>query len=161
MQFKQKLFIGAAAGVGALVTGAGISYAVWTLGGSGAGSGAATVANSLTVTALTPTGAAATLYPGGPASGVYFQVANPNPFAVTITGITWGTPTSLNTTACPNSSISLDAGAPTTVSISIPANATAGTAYEVPGVLDLAHTALNGCQGVGFDIPMTVTATQQ
>lgn len=157
----RKLYIGVAAGIAAVGAGAGTAFAVWTVGGSGSGSGAATVANSLTVTALTPSGAAASLYPGGPPSPVYFQVANPNPFAVTITGITWGTPTSGNTTACPNSNITLDAGAPTTVSISIPANATAGTAYSVPNVLDLAHTALNGCQGVGFSIPMTVTATQQ
>ena len=157
----KRLRRGILAAVVVLAATTGVAYAVWTVGGSGAGSGAATVANNLTLTALTPSGAAASLYPGGPAASVYFQVANPNPFAVTITGLTWGTPTSLNTTACPNSNISLDAGAPTTVSISIPANATAGTAYQIPGVLDMAHTAPNGCEGVGFDIPVTVSATQQ
>ncbi len=140
----------------------GVALAVWTVQGSGTGAGAATVAQSLTITAFTPTGAAASLYPGGPAGAVDFQVANPNPFAVTITGVTWGTPTSTNTTACPNSNISLDANAPTTVSISVPPNAPAGTVYSVPGVLDLAHAAPNGCQGVVFDIPISsVIATQQ
>jgi hypothetical protein len=150
-----------AAGVAAIGIGSGAALAAWTVGGSGSGAGAATVANNLTVTALTPSGPAASLYPGGPAGSVYFQVANPNPFAVTITGLSWGTPTSNNTAACASANVSVDASAPTTVSISIPANATAGTAYQISGVLDLAHSAPNGCEGASFTVPVTVTATQQ
>ena len=157
----KKRYVAIAATVAAIGVGSGIAYGVWTVGGSGSGSGAATIANSLTLTALTPSGSAATLYPGGPAGSVYFQVANPNPFAVTITGLAWGTPVSTNTSSCASANVGLDAAAPTTVSISIPANATAGTAYQVPGVLDMAHSAPNGCQGVAFDIPVTATATQQ
>jgi hypothetical protein len=158
---RKKLVIGAVGIAAGLAISAGIAVAMWTVSGSGSGAGAAAVANGLTVTAVTPTGSAATLYPGGPAGSVYFQVANPNPFPVTITGITWGTPTSANTTACPSSNISVDPGAPTSVSISIPANATAGTTYQVPGVLDLAHSAPNECQGVAFDVSLTVSAAQQ
>lgn len=161
MTFRKKMFIGIATTVAALGVGGGVAFAVWTVSGSGSGSGAASVANSLTVTAFTPTGAAANIYPGGPAGSVDFEVSNPNPFAVTITGITWGTPTSSNTTTCANANISLDASAPTTVSISIPANATSGTVFVVPGVLDLAHSAGDGCEGVTFNIPMTISATQQ
>lgn len=157
----RKLFATTAAVVGGLLVGTGVAFAVWTVTGSGNGAGAATVANSLTITAVTPSGAGAVLYPGGPAGQVYLTVANPNPFAVTITGFAWGTPVSANTTACPNSNISLDANAPTTASISIPANAPAGTAYQINGVLDLAHSAPNGCEGVSFIIPLTVTAVQQ
>jgi hypothetical protein len=160
MRFK-KLFAGVAVATAAIGVGGGIAVAVWTVTGAGSGSGAAAVAQSLTVSASTPTGAGASLYPGGPAGEVQFQVANPNPFAVTITGVAWGTPVSTNTTNCASSNISLDAGAPTTVSILIPANAPLGTLYDIPGVLDLAHSAGNGCQGVSFDIPMTITATQQ
>lgn len=158
---KHRLVSSAIAALAAVVATSAIVLAVWTVTGSGSGAGAATVAQSLTITAVTPTGAAASLYPGGPAGSVYFQVANPNPFAVTITGLAWGTPVSTNTTACPNSNILLDPSAPTTVSISIPAGSSGGTAYQIPGVLDLLHAAPNGCQGVGFDIPVTVTATQQ
>jgi hypothetical protein len=161
MNFRKKLLIGTAAAIGALGAGSGVAFAVWTLGGSGSGSGAATVASSLTITQVTPTGAAANIYPGGPPGAVWFTVANPNPFAVTITGITWGTPTSNNPTTCPNSNISIDGSAPTTVSISVPANTTGNGASEVPAVLDLAHTAPNGCEGVSFNVPMTVSATQQ
>jgi hypothetical protein len=147
--------------VAAILVTCGVALAVWTVGGAGSGAGAATVAQSLTISAFTPTGAGATLYPGGPAGQVYLTVANPNPFAVTITGFSWGTPTSTNPAACSSANIGLDSGAPTTASISIPANALAGTVYQINGVLDLAHSAPNGCQGVAFDIPVTVTAVQQ
>jgi hypothetical protein len=46
------------------------------------------------------------------------------------------------------------------VSISVPANATASN-VQVNGVLDLAHSASNGCQGVAFTVPATVTGAQQ
>jgi hypothetical protein len=160
MRFR-KLLVLVGAPIAAVGIGVGVASAVWTVGGSGSGAGGATVANNLTVTATTPTGAAASLYPGGPAGAVYFTVNNPNPFAVTITGIQWGTPTSSDTTTCANSNISLDPAAPTSVSISIPANGSGTGGYSEPGVLDLAHTAPNGCEGVSFNVPMTVTATQQ
>ena len=100
------------------------------------------------------------MYPGGPAGPVFFNIQNPNPYAVTVTGISWGTPTSTNTTTCPSSNVSLDAGAPSTASISIPAVSTASD-VQVSGVLDLAHSAPNGCQGVAFDIAATMSGTQQ
>ena len=158
MRFK-KLIIGTTASIAVLGTGIGVAVASWTVSGSGAGGGAATVANSLTITQVTPTGSSASLYPGGAAGPVEFEVANPNPFAVTITGVTWGTPTSGNPSACANANISLDAAAPTTVSISVPANATAGTVYTIAGVLDLKSTAGNGCEGQSFNIPMTISAS--
>lgn len=159
MRFK-KLFVGAAATV-AIGTAAGVAVAVWSVTGSGSGGGAATVAQSLVVTPVTPTGSSATLYPGGPAGPVYFMVQNPNPYAVTITSITWGTPVSSNPTACANSNISIDTNAPKTgLTINVPANTTTPT-MQLNGVLDLSHAALDGCQGVSFTAPMTVSGTQQ
>jgi hypothetical protein len=158
---RSKRFLITTAGVtaaGALA--AGIAYAAWTASGSGSGAGAATVAQSLVVTPVTPAGANASIYPGGPAGPVFFNIQNPNPYAVTITSVSWGTPTSTSTATCANSNISLDSGAPTTVSISIPGASTASN-VEVNGVLDLAHSAPNGCQAVAFTIPLTVTGAQQ
>lgn len=140
--------------------GVGTAFAVWSVSGSGSGGGAATVAQSLVVTQVTPSGAGATLYPGGPAGPVYMNIQNPNPFAVTVTGYQWSTPTSNNTTACPNTNISLDPGVPTTANLAIAAGQTL-TAVQINGVLDLSHNAPNGCQGVGFSAPVTVSATQQ
>lgn len=159
MRYK-KLFIGIATTTAALAVGAGVAFATWSASGSGSGSGAATVAQSLVVTPVTPVGAGASIYPGGPAGPVFFNIQNPNPYAVTITGVSWGTPTSTNTSSCASSNLSLDAGAPTTVSISIPAASTASD-VQINGVLDLAHSVSNGCQGVAFDVAMTVTGAQQ
>jgi hypothetical protein len=139
---------------------AAVALAVWTVSGSGAGQGAATVAQGLTITATLPTGANASLYPGGPAGPVQFTVNNPNPFAVVLSGLGWGAPISLNATACASSNISVDSNAPSTTSIVIPANSSSALT-TVPGVLDLSHAAPNGCQGVGFQVPVTVTGTQQ
>jgi hypothetical protein len=160
MRFKKKWYMGVAATAAALALGAGVSYAVWSVSGGGTGSGAASIAQSVTVIASTPTGAGASLYPGGPPGQVDLYVSNPNPYAVTITGITWGTPTSGFTTGCPNGNISVDTHAPSTVSLSVAASGASGP-FVIPGVLDLSHSAPDGCQGVTFNVPVTVTGVQQ
>jgi hypothetical protein len=113
------------------------------------------------VSSVNPIGAAATLYPGGPAGPVYLTIQNPNPYGVTVTNLNWGTPTSTSTSTCPTSQVSLDANAPTTgFSISVPANTTTA-ALQINSVLDLAHTAPDGCQGVTFLVPVTAIGVQQ
>jgi hypothetical protein len=159
MRFK-KLFIGIAAATTAVGIGTGAAYAAWSTSGTGSGAGAATVADSLIVTPVTPTGAGASLYPGGPAGPVFVTIQNPNPYAVTVTGLTWGSATSTVTASCPSTNISVDANAPTSASIAIPANSTV-TDQQINGVLDLSHSAPNGCQGVAFDVSLTVSGTQQ
>lgn len=149
--------IGAVVAAGAI---AGAVYAVWSASGSGTGAGGALVAQSLVVTAVTPSGAGDSLYPGGPAGWVYFTVKNPNPYAVNITGFSWGAPVSSDPTACPSTNFTLDGSAPTTTSIPVAANTTSG-AFQVFNIIDLSHSAPNGCQGVGVTIPVTVTGTQQ
>ncbi|HLN16524.1 MAG TPA: hypothetical protein VK277_07235 [Acidimicrobiales bacterium] len=152
------MFVGVAVATAAIGVGSGVAVAVWSASGSGSGAGAGAVAQSLTITPQTP--ANGSLYPGGPAGPVFFTVNNPNPYAVTITGVAWGSPTSTNTASCASSNISIDANAPTTVSISVPANTTTSL-LSINGVLDLSHSAPPGCQAVAFDTTMTVTGTQQ
>ena len=157
----KKLAIAAGLTVGISAAAAGIAYAAWSATGSGQGGAAATVAQGVTLTAVVPQGSAATLYPGGPPATVYFTASNPNPYPIVITAITWGTPVSFNPTACPSPNISVDANAPKTgLSILIPPNPQS-QGFTVLGVLDLSHAALDGCQGVGFEVPMTVSGTQQ
>jgi len=156
----KKLFIGIATSTAALALGAGVALAVWSVSGGGSGTGAATVAQSLVVQPVTPAGAGASLYPGGPAGPAFFNIVNPNAFPVTVTGIAWGSATSTSTGSCASTNISVDPGAPTTVSIPVPAQSTASD-VQVNGVLDLAHAAGPGCQGVAFDVTMTVTGAQQ
>jgi hypothetical protein len=159
MRFK-KLVVLVSAPVAALGIGAGAAFAVWTASGGGSGDAAATVAKGLTVStvALGPT--ASLLYPGAPPQGVYFNIANPNPYPVTITSIAWSSPVSTNTTACPSSMVTIDSGAPTSVSVSIPANSPSNV-FSIGGVLDMSHSAPDGCQGVQFNVPMTITGVQQ
>jgi hypothetical protein len=157
---KKRLLVTGVSSVAAIAAAAGIAAAVWSASGTGTGSGAAALAKGLTVIASTPTGANASLYPGGPAGPVQFYVNNPNPYPVTVTGLQWGTPSSGDTSSCSNSNITLDTNAPTTASLSVAANAASGP-FTVNGVLDLAHSAGDGCQGVTFNIPVTVTGTQQ
>ena len=158
MQLKKRW---AAAGVAlaSLAAGGGVAYAVWSASGTGAGSGRALVAQALTVNPIAPGAAAASLYPGGPAGWVYLSITNPNPYSVHITTIGWGTPVSTDTASCPNANISVDASAPSAVNVTVPANATSG-AIQVFGVLDLSHAAPDGCQGVIFNVPVTVTGVQ-
>jgi hypothetical protein len=160
MKMSKRLAIGTAITVAGLGAGTGVAFAVWTSTGTGNGAGGALAAQSLIVTAVTPGGSGSSLYPGGPAGWVYFTVQNPNPYAINITGLSWGTPISTNTTACPSANISLDANAPTTLDFPVAANSTTG-ALQIDNVLDLAHSAPNGCQGVTFTVPVTITGTQQ
>lgn len=157
---RRKRLLVATGAVVAAGAAAAVAVAIWTVHGGGTGAAGATVAQSLTVTPVTPSGAAASLYPGGPAGPASFTVANPNPFAVTVTSVAWGTPVSTNTTTCPTSNISVDANAPTTVSIPVPANGTSGV-VQINGVLDLSHSAPDGCQGVVFNVPVTASGVQQ
>ncbi|MGO9557456.1 MAG: hypothetical protein ACLPQS_06330 [Acidimicrobiales bacterium] len=157
---KRRIFIGGAAVVAAVLVGSGVAFATWSASGSGTGSALAYTEQTVTVNAVALSSSAASLYPGGPAGNVYFTVTNPNPYSIKITNITWGTPTSGDPTACPNSVISVDASAPTSgLSITIPANGTSPT-VEVNAVLDLSSAASDACQGNGFNVPITATGQQ-
>jgi hypothetical protein len=158
MKFKKTLIAGAAA---TALLGGGVAYATWSATGSGNGSALALTATPVTLNAvasLTPS--QASLYPGGPAGTVYFTVSNSNPYAVEITNLSWGTPTSNNPSACASSLISVASGAPTTgFSITIPADGTSA-AVSVPGILDLSSSATDACQGEGFSVPITASGQQ-
>lgn len=156
----RKSFVAGAGAVTAAVIGGGVAFATWTASGSGTGSAVAYTAQTVTINAVALSSSAVSLFPGGPAGNVYFTVTNPNPYPVKITNIVWGTPTSNNPTACANSVISLDSGAPTSgFSQQVAANATS-TAIQVNGVLDLSSAATDGCQGNSFSVPITVTGQQ-
>jgi hypothetical protein len=160
MRFK-KQFIGIATATAAIAIGGGVAAAYWSVSGSGSGSSAASVAQSLTVIPETPSGANATLFPGGPAGAVYFEITNPNPYPVEVTGVSWSSPTSTNTSSCASANVSIDSSAPTSgLTITVAGNSTSSLT-SIPGVLDLSSGASSGCQGVAFDVVMNITGAQE
>ncbi len=141
----------------------GLVYAAWTTNGGGSGYAKAGTAQALTTVNVSAS-TAATLYPGGPAGDVLIKVSNPNPYPVTVTGV------SLNGT---NADIAADAGhsgCTTTgvsftnqagLSIGVPAKS-GGTNGEtqatLSGAASMSNASLNACQGATFTIPVTLTA---
>jgi len=156
MNIRKRWLVGGAA-LALAVAGAGVAYAAWSANTSGQGSAVAMVAQAIT---LSPNASGtATMYPGGPAATIYFNASNPNPYAVNFTTASYSSPVSNSTVSCPNSNISIAPGAPTTVSVSLPANAS-NVPLSIPGVLQLSHTAPDGCQGVSFNVSVQLTGAE-
>ncbi len=139
--------------VGAVI-GGNMAYAAWTANGTGSGNAKALSAQAITVTAST---GAADLYPGFTAGDVFFTVTNNNPYPVTFTGMTAGTVTSSDPTNCPASNVTV-ANA-TGLSIAAAANAS-GVSRSIADVVSMGHSAPDGCQGVVFTIPLTLSGSQ-
>jgi len=144
----------AAVGIaGVTLVGVGTAYALWTADGTGSGSSKALTAQSVTVSATTPT---ADLYPGFTQGDVFFTLTNNNPYAITFTSMTAGTVTSSDEANCPASNVTV-AGAS---GLSIAAPAGGPTAASIADVVSMASAAPDACQGVTFTIGLTLSGTQ-
>jgi hypothetical protein len=141
----------AGVGVGAVIGGT-MAYALWSANGSGSGNAKALSAQSITVTAAT---GAADLYPGFTQGDVFFTVTNTNPYPVTFTGMSTGTITS-SAPGCAASNISV---ATPTISVTAAVGDT-NVAKSIPDVVTMISGAPDGCQGVTFTIPLTLTGSQ-
>jgi hypothetical protein len=149
---SKKLIVSAVALAVLLVAGAAV--ALWSSTGTGSGRATALSAQSVTVTASTGT---ADLYPGFADGDVYFTLTNPNPYEITFTSMTSGTVTSSNVGACPSSNVTV--GTATGLSLVVAANSTSG-ALSIADVAAMDSAAPDGCQGVSFDVALTLTGTQ-
>ena len=141
--------------VGITAVGAGVAVAAWLQTSTASGSAKATTAVTSTILSATAT---SDLYPGKTGGSVYFTVNNPNPYPVTFTELKAGSITSSDATNCPATATNITANASVPVNISLPANASA-TAQTVSGVTNMPGTVVNGCQGVGFTIALTLNGT--
>jgi hypothetical protein len=153
MNRKRKIVIATGASVG-LVIGGGLAYATWTANGAGSGQAKALTAQTLTVNAGT---GAADLYPGFTAGDMYFTVNNTNPYPVTMTAMSPGTITSSDPTNCPATNVS--AIPKSGLSLSVPASSTSGQ-LSIADVVSMQASAPDGCQGVTFNIVVTLTGSQ-
>jgi hypothetical protein len=138
----------------ALVLCSSLAFALWTAHGSGSGTAKARTAQTITVAGATGT---ADLYPGFTGGNVYFTMTNTNPYPVTFTSMTPGSIVSGDPTNCPASNVSVTSA--TGLSLSVPANSTSATS-SVNGVVSMASTAPDGCQGVSFTINLTLDGSQ-
>ena len=154
---NNKLAVAVIAAVCACV---GLVYAQWTTNGSGnayAKAGTAAALSTVDVSASTT----ATLYPG--VSGdVLIKLDNPNPYAVTVTGISG------------NGTITADAGHSGCTTTGVTFTNQTGLTLTVPaksggvdgvlqttltGAASMSNASLNACQGATFTIPVTITGS--
>ena len=154
---SMRVRIAAALATVTVLAGSVVAYAAWSASTSGQGEAVDTVAQAITISPL-GTGTA-TMYPGGPAATIYFSASNPNPYAVNFTGAAYSSPVSTSTTSCASANLSISPSAPTTVSISRAAGAS-NVQLSIPGVLQLAHSAPDGCQGVGALVSVSLTGSE-
>lgn len=149
---KRKFIVMAATGTAAIVA-AGTAYALWTANGSGSAGSKALNATTITVTAGT---GAADLYPGFNGGDLFFTMTNTNPYPVTFTTMTPGTVASSDPTNCPASNVTVTGASG--LSLAVGGNASApGT---IANVATMVTSAPDGCQGVTFTIPVTLTGSQ-
>ncbi len=142
----------AAAAVALLVVGVvGLVYAAWTTNGTGSGYAKASMAQSLTTSAVVPT---ATLYPGVDGD-VEVTINNPNTFPVRVTAISG------------NGAITAAGGIGSCTASQVTFTDQSGLTIDIPAgsstpstLTDAAHMASNaddGCQGATFTIPVAIT----
>lgn len=143
-----------AALVGFVAMGAGSAAALWSSSGVGSGNNKALTATTVTVNAVT---GSADLYPGFSGGKVNFSLTNANPYPVTFTSMTPGTVTSSNEGACPAANVSVNTASGLLLAVG---GSTTSATLSIPGVVTLASTAGDGCQGIVFTIALTLTGSQ-
>ncbi len=151
MSWKRKSLLAVAA---LAVTLGGLAAALWSASGSGSGRARAAVAQSVTVSASTGT---ADLYPGFTGGDLSFTLTNPNSYPVTFTAMTAGAVTSSDPSGCPASNVTV-ANA-TGLTLPVAGGATTG-ALSIADVVSMGAAAPDGCQGVTFDVAVTLTGSQ-
>ncbi|MCA1719842.1 MAG: hypothetical protein LC779_01595 [Actinobacteria bacterium] len=144
----------------------GVAYAYWSATGTGAGTVKATTAAPLGVAALTSP--LADLYPGK-TDDLGFLLSNSNGYPVSLTKLTAVTVTSSDQVGCPGGTyITLPAAVTTGIAaggyvlptaISVPAGATA-TSASIAGLITMATSAPDACQGKNFTVALSFTGSQ-
>jgi hypothetical protein len=148
-----------------VIVGTTVAYASGIVRGIGFGS--AKTISAVSITVVADTGQAADLYPG--ASGaIYFRITNPNPYPVTLTSASVGTPHNQDSSsacqASTNGSTNLTVtGGSIPINITVPARAGTGTgtpaavSANLPGAIQMTMQADPSCQSQLFLAPVTLS----
>jgi P pilus assembly chaperone PapD len=152
----QRLRLALALFLALLTLASGVTFGGWNVTGTGSGYSKAVSAQSLTLSDASAS-TTAQLYPGG-SGDLVVKVTNPNPFAVTITGVSNGSGsiTSNKGAAC-DASTGVTYTNTTGLSQAVAAGAT--VTFSVSGKVAMSNASDSTCQGATFTIPITVTAT--
>jgi hypothetical protein len=130
-----------------------VALASWLATGTGKGYAKAGTAQALTtsVTAVS----SGLLYPGG-TGDAYVTINNPNPYPVTVTGVTGnGTiVTSSNNATC-NAGTGVTFTDQSGLSISVAAGGNTTTHFT--GAVAMSNASVDACQGETFEIPVALT----
>lgn len=95
------------------------------------------------------------LYPGLRGGTVTFNLVNPNDRPISFNAMAPGRVVSSNPSACPADNVTL---APVDgLDLSVGPSATSGP-FSIPGVISMAATAPNGCQGVSFSFGLDLSS---
>jgi hypothetical protein len=136
--------------VGVGTTG-GTAYAFWFASGSGAGSAAATVAKPLTTSAVAVS--SGLLYPGA-TGDVRITINNPNPFPVTVTGVTGTGPITSDKGGACDAATGVTFADVTGASLAVPASGSAS--FTLAGAVAMDNSSDDTCQGATFTIPVAL-----
>lgn len=143
------VLVGAAA---ATVMATGVSYAVWSVTGSGTGTAGATTAQALSVSVPTVGG----LHPGASLTGT-LTISNPNPFPVGVSALSFTEPTvDAAHPACTTSGVSFSSAATVQVPARVGSSDGTGTA---PFTVAMSPASSDGCQGATFTATVTAAGT--
>ena len=151
---KRRFLIALAAVVALTGALAGGVLAYWRTSGSGSGAASVGTAQAVTVVAAsgTPT---SSLNPGGTADLVV-TLNNPNSYAVTITGIAQnGAVSPVPGGGCTGANAGVSVPTQSGLAISV-ASGSAQTVH-IPGGAAMTAASDRSCQGVSFDLPITLT----
>ena len=148
---KKRLVAGGVA-LATMATGA-VAYAQWS--STATGSGRARAITTVQAT-IDPVSGAPDLYPGYTDGDVFFTVDNPNEFGITYTAMTATTVTSSDETNCPAANVTVD---PAT-GLSLVSSPGTSETLSIADVVTMSQAAPDGCQGVDFDIALTLTGEQ-
>jgi hypothetical protein len=98
----------------------------------------------------------ARLWPGSPSADLVLTVTNPGPDAVTFVAMRQALVASDRPGPCPASSVTV--AARDGLAIVVPGRST--TRHTVAGAVSMSTDAPDGCQGVAFEITVTLTAQE-
>src|SRR4051812_973266 len=153
--------IGALGTATVAVMGVGVAYAAWTA--SGVGSGAAKAKTMVVTVAAASAPSTGDLWPGGTAGALVINVTNPNPVAMTLTGVVIDPANATSKgSGCTsgNPDLSLNAAAISTYLGTARTVANGATpSFTIPGAISMGANAGDTCQGKDLSFPVQVSAT--